>query len=117
MTLASSAKTPKEMAVLCKTSDINPGECRRVEIAGHSPLAVFNVDGRFFVTDDTCTHGQASLCDGLLEGMVVECPFHAGTFDVSTGEALSYPAADPLKTYAVRIDGGDLVVDLDLAAH
>jgi nitrite reductase/ring-hydroxylating ferredoxin subunit len=117
MTLGFSAKTGKEMVVLCKTSDINPGECRRVEIAGHSPLAIFNVDGRFFVTDDTCTHGQASLCDGVLEGMVVECPFHAGTFDVSTGEALSYPATDPLRTYAVRIDGDAVVVDLDLGAH
>jgi len=102
----------KEMAVLCKTSDINPGECKRVEIDGHPPLAIFNIGGKFFVTDDTCTHGQASLCDGFLE-----CPFHAGTFDVSTGEALSYPATDSLKTYAVRVDGDDLVVDLDLGAH
>jgi nitrite reductase/ring-hydroxylating ferredoxin subunit len=76
-----------------------------------------STSGKFFVTDDTCTHGQASLCDGFLEGTVVECPFHAGTFEVSTGEALSYPATDPVKTYAVRIDGDDVVVDLDLEAH
>jgi nitrite reductase/ring-hydroxylating ferredoxin subunit len=49
--------------------------------------------------------------------MVVECPFHAGTFDVSTGEALSYPATDPLRTYAVRIDGDAVVADLDLGGH
>lgn len=101
------------MIALCKAAEVKPGECKRIEIAGHAPLAAFNVDGRFFVTDDTCTHGQASLCDGLLDGTVVECPFHAGTFDVITGEALTYPATEPLKTYAARIEAGEIVIDIE----
>jgi nitrite reductase/ring-hydroxylating ferredoxin subunit len=100
------------MVVLCKKSDVKPGECKRVDIAGHAPLAVFNVAGRFYVTDDTCTHGQASLCDGFLDGKVVECPFHSGTFDVSTGEALTYPATEPLLTYVTRVDADEISVDL-----
>jgi nitrite reductase/ring-hydroxylating ferredoxin subunit len=99
------------MVVLCKAADVAPGECRRVEIAGREPVAVFNVEGRFFVTDDTCTHGQASLCDGFLDGKVVECPFHAGTFDVSTGAALTFPATEPLRTYPARVEAGDILID------
>ena len=101
------------MPVLCKAAAVKPGECKRVEIAGRPPLAVFNVDGRFFVTDDTCTHGQASLCDGFLDGKVVECPFHAGTFDVTTGEALTFPAVDALQTYRARIEADEVIADID----
>ncbi|MGO8916026.1 MAG: bifunctional 3-phenylpropionate/cinnamic acid dioxygenase ferredoxin subunit [Stellaceae bacterium] len=100
------------MVIACKTTDIGPGEGKRIELAGRAPIAIFNVDGAYYATDDTCTHGQASLCDGLLEGTTIECPFHTGTFDVATGKPLAYPATEPLNTYAVRVDGDDLILDL-----
>src|SRR3546814_10365880 len=49
-------------------------------------LAVYNVDGEFFVTANRCTHGEASLADGMLEDDVIECALHGGAFNVRTGE-------------------------------
>jgi nitrite reductase/ring-hydroxylating ferredoxin subunit len=96
----------------CKASDVAPGEMRQVTVAERPPVTVYNVDGEFYATEDTCTHGQASLSEGYLDGAVVECPFHAGTFDVRTGQAVTFPCTDPLKTYPVRRDGDDLFLDL-----
>jgi len=101
------------MVVACKAAAVPPGEGKRIEIPGHAPIAIFNVDGKFYAIDDTCTHGNASLCEGFLDGRVIECPFHSGSFDVVTGEALAYPATAPVTAYGVRMEGGDIVLDLD----
>jgi nitrite reductase/ring-hydroxylating ferredoxin subunit len=90
---------------VCKKSELKPGDGYKVTLPDHSPVAVFNVNGELYATDDTCTHGEASLSDGFLEGCVVECPFHGGTFDVRTGKALTYPVTEPLKTYPLKIEG------------
>lgn len=85
---------------LCLTSDVEQGEGLQVIIDGYPPLAVFHLeDGEFYVTDDTCTHGDASLADGEIDGCEVECPFHAGAFDIKTGEPCGVPCTIPLKTY------------------
>jgi nitrite reductase/ring-hydroxylating ferredoxin subunit len=97
----------------CKAADVRPGDAVRIVEARHAPVAVFNVDGRFYATDDRCTHGEASLSDGFLEGCVVECPFHAGTFDVCTGQALTHPVTESLRTYPIRIEDGNVFVMLD----
>jgi nitrite reductase/ring-hydroxylating ferredoxin subunit len=77
------------------------------------PLAVYDVSGAYFVTLDECTHGQARLSEGYLEGCLIECPFHQGLFDVRTGEAKGPPCTEPLRTFAVRRDGEDLLVSLN----
>lgn len=69
-------------------------------------IAVFNVEGRLYATADRCTHGDASLCDGMVFDNVVECPFHGGTFDVVTGQALTYPVTEPLRTFPVEVSDG-----------
>ena len=94
---------------LCKTSDIKPGAIKKVETGGLE-LAVYNVAGEFFVTDDACTHGPASLSDGELDGHVVECDFHQGAFDVRTGEVASPPCLVPIKTYPATIEGDTVVI-------
>ncbi|HYM02064.1 MAG TPA: bifunctional 3-phenylpropionate/cinnamic acid dioxygenase ferredoxin subunit [Stellaceae bacterium] len=101
------------MVVACKAADVPKGESKRVELPGRAPIAIFNVDGKYYAIDDTCTHGEASLCEGFLDGTVIECPFHSGTFDVVTGNALTYPATEPVRRYDVRVEGGDVVLNLD----
>jgi nitrite reductase/ring-hydroxylating ferredoxin subunit len=96
----------------CRVSEVAPGEMRQVTVAERPPIAIYNVDGELYATEDTCTHGQASLSEGYLDGGVVECPFHAGTFDVRTGRALTFPCTEPLKTYPVQRDGDDVFLDL-----
>jgi nitrite reductase/ring-hydroxylating ferredoxin subunit len=87
---------------LCSTSDVAPGSALKVE-TGDLVLAVFNVDGEFYVIDDTCTHGPGSLSEGYIEDDVVECNFHNGQFNIKTGEVVSPPCMIPIKTYPVSV--------------
>ena len=73
---------------------------------------MFNVDGEFFVTDDACTHGPGSLSEGYLDGDVIECNFHGGQFNVRTGEVISPPCMVPVKTYAVTVEHGMVIIDI-----
>ncbi|MGO8914296.1 MAG: bifunctional 3-phenylpropionate/cinnamic acid dioxygenase ferredoxin subunit [Stellaceae bacterium] len=98
------------MLLACRTDELKSGEAKRLEVPGRGPIAVFNLDGAFYAIDDTCTHGQASLAEGFVDNGVVECPFHAGTFDIRSGRALSLPAEDPVKAYPVRIEGDRVYV-------
>src|SRR5262245_56466022 len=68
---------------LCKTEEIAPGNALKIEAAGLT-VAVFNLDGEFFVTDDACTHGPGSLSEGFIDGDVIECNFHNGQFNIKT---------------------------------
>ncbi|MEX5720872.1 bifunctional 3-phenylpropionate/cinnamic acid dioxygenase ferredoxin subunit [Geodermatophilus maliterrae] len=96
------------MIPVCPTSALPPGEATRVaaDVTGDVAIAVFNVDGEFYAIDDTCTHQDASLADGWLEGCTVECPLHASCFDLRTGEPSGPPAKTPVRTHAVSVLDG-----------
>jgi nitrite reductase/ring-hydroxylating ferredoxin subunit len=98
---------------VCSRSEIQPGAARRVKLDGMAPLAVFLADDEIFVIDDTCTHGLASLADGWIDGDVVECPLHGGCFSIRTGEALSFPAVQPVRSYKEHEIGDDIFIDPD----
>jgi len=91
--------------------DLAEGEVLGVEVAGHD-LALYDIDGALFATDNVCTHAYARLSDGWLEGGEIECPLHAGRFDVRTGKALSPPVDEDIKTYPVRLVGDEIQVKL-----
>ena len=97
---------------LCSTADVTPGNAIKVEAADLT-LAVYNVDGEFFVTDDACTHGPGSLSEGYIDGDVVECNFHNGQFNIKTGEVVAPPCMIPVKTYRVVVDGERVMIDRD----
>jgi biphenyl 2,3-dioxygenase ferredoxin subunit len=92
-------------------SDVPIGEAMAVELEDNY-IAIYNVDGEYFATDDTCSHEEASLVDGFLEGDLIECPLHGSQFNVKTGEVLSPPAVMPLCTYPTMVEGGAVLVDL-----
>jgi nitrite reductase/ring-hydroxylating ferredoxin subunit len=94
----------------CAIDDIEPGEAVVVDVT--PPVAVFNVDGEFLATADTCTHAESSLADGYVEGDEVECSWHMAKFCLRSGEALTLPATEPLATYATKIEGGEVFVQL-----
>ncbi len=98
------------MRAICKTSEIGPGSVKRVEVDGLPPLAVYNLGGRFFVTDDTCTHGKASLAEGTVEGTEIECPWHGGRFDIATGQPTCLPAIESIATYPVTIVDDEICI-------
>jgi nitrite reductase/ring-hydroxylating ferredoxin subunit len=95
---------------VCGTGDVAEGEALKVETEGLT-LAVFNVEGDFYVTDDHCTHGPGSLSEGFLEGHEIECDFHQGCFDVRTGEVTSPPPMVPVKSYKVVVDGDHVMIE------
>lgn len=98
--------------VVCKTSDLAPGEMKRVEHDDQG-LAVYNVDGTFYVTSDRCTHGLSNLSEGVLMGNEIECAMHFGTFDVTTGEPTGSPCSIALRTYKVEMRGDEVLVEVD----
>lgn len=90
---------------------IRPGSMQRVSLDGHHIL-IANVDGNYYAVDDTCSHEDASLSTGSLRGELVKCPLHGSRFSVRTGKAMEEPACDDLRTYAVRVEGDDILVAL-----
>ena len=97
---------------LCKADQVAAGTALRVE-AGGVTVAVFNVDGTFYVTADACTHGPGSLSEGFIDGDVVECNFHNGQFSIKTGEVVSPPCMIPVKTYPATVEEGAVFIEVD----
>jgi nitrite reductase/ring-hydroxylating ferredoxin subunit len=104
-----------ELTKICPTSEIAEGSAKSFEV-GNNVIAVYNIGGTFYATDNECTHGAASLADGMLEDDIIECALHFGAFNVKTGEAVQAPCFTPLRTYKVVIEGGNVMVDLDKTA-
>jgi naphthalene 1,2-dioxygenase ferredoxin component len=82
-------------------------------LVGGKEIALYDLDGMLYATDDICTHAYAKLSDGWLDKGEIECPLHAGRFDVKTGAATAPPCTENLKTYPVRVIGGDIQIKLD----
>lgn len=97
---------------VCKASDIAAGTVKKVELE-HGAVAIFNIEGSYYVTDDRCTHGLSSLSEGVLDGDVIECSLHYGGFHVPTGEAVLPPCSVALRTYRVEQQGEDIFISLD----
>ena len=96
---------------LCNISDVDVGGALKVE-KNDLILAVFNIDGEFFVTDDACTHGPGSLSEGYIEDDVVECNFHNGQFNIKTGEVVAPPCMIPVKTYRTVVENGKVFIEV-----
>ena len=75
-------------------------------LVGGRDMALYSAGGEIYATDNICTHGQARLCDGFLDGHEIECPLHQGKFDVRNGQPLCDPVTEPIRSYPVKIEGG-----------
>jgi naphthalene 1,2-dioxygenase system ferredoxin subunit len=95
-----------------KRADLGEGDVIGVVLAGHE-VAIYDLDGTLCATDDICSHAYAKLSDGWLDNGEIECPLHAGRFDVKTGKATAPPCVDPVRTYPVRVIGDEIQIKLD----
>ena len=103
------------MIPACRLADLPRGEAFRLDT--DPPVSVFHTDdGGLFAIDDTCTHQDASLADGWLEGCEVECPLHASKFDLRTGAVDSPPAKLPVRTHEVVVENHTIYVRLSTEA-
>lgn len=91
-------------------NDVPAGTCKTLDVAD-TKIVLYNVDGKFYATTNTCAHQGGPLGDGLFDGSVVTCPWHAWQFDVVTGEAVYEPGVT-IDCYPVHADGDDILVEV-----
>lgn len=97
------ADTPAWIQV-ARRDQLDEDETLAVDLDGRE-VCLYNVGGEILATDNRCTHGDADLSDGLiLDGCLIECPLHEGTFDIRTGAAVGLPCTEPLRCHEVRVD-------------
>ncbi len=94
---------------VASTSDLAPGEMTMIELGG-ALICLANVDGTFYAISDDCSHVGGALSEGELEGYIVTCPMHAGQFDVRTGKVIRRPPREDVPTYAVKVEGQDVLI-------
>jgi len=97
--------------VVARVDEVPSGSAKRV-YSGAEAIALFNVDGTFHAVSDRCTHGRASLSEGSVDadGCTLNCPWHGGKFDIETGEPAGGPVRVPIRTYAVKVEDGRVLV-------
>ena len=101
--------TEVEFHPVAKTDDLDADEAMQVAV-GRKEIALYNLGGAYYATDDTCTHAYASLADGYVDDGQIECPLHGACFDIKTGKSMTPPANRDLDTYTVRVDGDTILV-------
>ena len=100
------------VVVVAKASDVPLGQFKAIEAAGKR-LLICHADSGFYAIDDTCTHDDGPLGDGWLEGFEIECPRHGARFDVRTGKVLCLPAAVPINSYRIVVEGDEIKVNVN----
>ena len=98
---------------LCALEELQPGMARPFEV-GSRRIAVVRIADDVFAVDDTCSHEEYSLSEGevWVDEREIECPQHGSTFDLQTGEPRSLPATRPVAVYPVRLESGEVLVEL-----
>lgn len=97
---------------VAKTSEISPGSIKGY-VVGNTKIAVTNVDGRFYAIEDRCAHQGQPLSGGLVMGNTVMCLFHGAQFDVITGQSQTTLTSESVKTFPVKIEGEDILIDVE----
>ncbi len=98
-----------EYVKVARVDEIAPGSMKLVVVNG-VPVCLANLEGQIHAIGDTCTHEGGPLSEGTLEGHVVACPWHGAEFDVRTGAVLAMPAVEPVPSYDVKVEAGDVLV-------
>ena len=96
---------------VAKTDEVLDDEPKAVQV-GNDYIALYRLEDKFYATDDICTHEFASLAEGFVDGDCIECPLHAGKFHIPTGKAMTAPVTEDIRTYPVKVEGGEIFVNL-----
>ncbi|MDR3649498.1 MAG: non-heme iron oxygenase ferredoxin subunit [Acidimicrobiales bacterium] len=98
---------------LCGRDELATGEARRFDVGAHR-IALVRIEDDFYAIGDVCSHEDYSLSEGEVvpEACEIECWKHGSMFDLRTGEPTSLPATRPVPVYVVRVDDGDVLVEL-----
>jgi nitrite reductase/ring-hydroxylating ferredoxin subunit len=100
------------MLFVCKLDELAPGEAIKVDSV-QPPIAVIRGEsGKVFAIDDTCSHAEASFCEGFVEGDTVECPLHMSVFCLKSGSPENPPATKPVGTHIIFIRDNDIYLEV-----
>lgn len=91
-----------------RVDELPPGTARAIALPEGQELAIYNINGEFYATENFCPHKGAPLVNGTLCEYIVECDWHGWQFDVRTGDCLTVP--ERIATYEVLIDDGRIKV-------
>jgi 3-phenylpropionate/trans-cinnamate dioxygenase ferredoxin subunit len=101
-----------EWVTVAPVGAVKNGKVKTFHVAGHD-IALCNIEGTYFATQDLCTHDGGPLGEGELWNHDIECPRHGGRFDVRTGQVTALPPIFPIKTFPVRVEGDEIQVAFD----
>jgi nitrite reductase (NADH) small subunit len=101
-----------KLVKIAETKEVSPGTGKTVEIEGRS-IALFNLAGTYHAIDNTCTHVGGPLGEGDVNGETVTCPWHGAKFNITTGAVLGPPARQSVRSYPVKVQGNDVLVEID----
>lgn len=99
---------------ICSVTDVPEGEVRRFEL-GALAVAVVHLGDDWYAIGDRCSHQDVSLSEGelLVDERSLECPKHGSCFSLLDGAPSSLPATRAVPTFVVRVDGGDVYLEVD----
>ncbi|WP_370637178.1 Rieske 2Fe-2S domain-containing protein [Phyllobacterium chamaecytisi] len=96
----------------CVTDALKPEEALRLDHGGRTFVIVRSPEGDYFAIDGHCSHEKVHLADGIVDGGIIECPKHFGTFDYRTGESRALPACVDLRSYEIKLDGDTVFIKI-----
>jgi 3-phenylpropionate/trans-cinnamate dioxygenase ferredoxin subunit len=94
---------------VAKVDEIPPGG-RLAMIVDDRAVLVLRVGNDFYAIEDACTHDGQPLDNGPLRDHEIQCPRHGARFDIKTGRALCMPAVEPVVTFEVKVENGEVYV-------
>jgi 3-phenylpropionate/trans-cinnamate dioxygenase ferredoxin subunit len=101
---------------VCALSEVPEEGSLRIELADID-VAVVQLDGEVYAIQDVCSHADVPLTDGDVDDVdgapTIECALHGSCFDLRTGQPTNLPATEPVPVYPVRVEGDDVLVDVD----
>lgn len=97
---------------VAEVGDLEPGRALEVHANGTSICLAVTAEGALYALRNNCSHKDFPLTDGEVEDGTIECAWHGARFDLASGQPLSLPAIRPVKTYEVRVEGDDILVDV-----
>lgn len=98
---------------VCALDELSVSTARKVVVDGRPVAVVMDSSGAVHALGDTCTHGEISLSEGFVEDDAIECWAHGSKFELSTGKPRNFPAYEPVPVYAVTVENGDVLVDVE----
>lgn len=98
---------------ICAESDLKPGKALRVKVGETAIALVRNSQGQIFAIGDKCSHGEISLSEGFVDDETIECWAHGARFSLATGKPLSLPAFEPVPTFEVILENGDIFLEIE----